>query len=77
MRKEINVEDANAKISAQVENIDMRIKKIEHDVAANKQVAMEKKKKKDDRGAIQALRKAKMLEKELTKLEGQSLMLEQ
>ena len=54
----------------------MRIKKIEHDVAANKQVAIEKKKKKDDRGAIQALRKAKMLEKELTKLEGQQLMLE-
>lgn len=61
----------------QVENINMRINKIEHDVAANKKLAMEKKKKKDDRGAIQALRKAKMLEKELTKLEGQMLMLEQ
>ena len=48
----------------------MRIKKIENDVNRLKQEALEKKKKKDDRGAIQALRKAKMMEKELAKLEG-------
>ena len=39
-------------MQTQTENIDMRIKKIEHDVAANKKMAIEKKKKKDDRGAI-------------------------
>ena len=55
----------------------MRIKKIENDVAALKKQAIEKKKKKDDRGAIAALRKAKMYEKELAKLEGQSMMLDQ
>ena len=55
----------------------MRIKKIENDVGALKKQAVEKKKKKDDRGAIAALRKAKMYEKELAKLEGQSMMLEQ
>ena len=48
----------------------MRTKKIENDVNRLKTEAMEKKKKKDDRGAIAALRKAKMMEKELAKLEG-------
>ena len=33
-------------------------------------MAMEKKKKKDDKGAIAALRRAKMYEKEVAKLEG-------
>jgi hypothetical protein len=68
---------AQDKLQTQVENIDMRIKKIENDVGALKKQAVEKKKKKDDRGAIAALRKAKMYEKELAKLEGQSMMLEQ
>ena len=48
----------------------MRIKKVENDVLALKKLALEKKQKKDDRGAIAALRKAKMYEKELGKLEG-------
>ena len=55
----------------------MRIKKIENDVTRLKKEALEKKKKKDDRGAVASLRKAKMYEKELAKLEGQSVMLEQ
>ena len=45
-------------------------KKIENDVNRLKQEALEKKKKKDDRGAVASLRKAKMMEKELAKLEG-------
>ena len=48
----------------------MRKKKIENDVNRLKLEALERKKKKDDRGAIAALRKAKMMEKELAKLEG-------
>jgi hypothetical protein len=48
----------------------MRMKKLEHDILENKKTAIEKKKKKDDAGAIRALRKAKMLEKEVGKLEG-------
>ena len=55
----------------------MRIKKIEHDVATQKKIAMEKNAKKDKRGALAALRKSKMYEKELAKLEGQAVMLEQ
>ena len=55
----------------------MRIKKIEHDVAQQKKLAIEKNAKKDKRGALAALRKSKMYEKELAKLEGQSVMLEQ
>ena len=37
---------------------------------------MEKNAKKDKRGALAALRKSKMYEKELAKLEGQAVMLE-
>ena len=55
----------------------MRIKHLEHNVATNKQDAIAKKKQNNSRGAIIALRKAKMLETELGKLEGQQLMLMQ
>ena len=48
----------------------MRTKKIENDAGRLRAEAMDRKKKKDDRGAIAALRKAKMMEKELAKLEG-------
>lgn len=73
----VDVTATNEKLSAQVENIEMRTKKIENDVLKFKQLAIEKKKKNDTRGAVQALRKAKMYEKELAKLEGQAMMLEQ
>ena len=54
----------------------MRIKKIENDVASNKKLAIEKAKKGDKRSAAQYLRKAKMYEAQLPKLEGQILMLQ-
>ena len=54
-----------------LENIEMRIKHLEHNAGENRKEAVTKKKAKDDRGAIMALRKAKMLEGELGKLEGQ------
>lgn len=55
----------------------MRIKKIENDANNYKKVAIEKKKAGDSRGAVIALRKSKMYDKELAKLEGQSMMIEQ
>ena len=65
------------KMQGQIENIDMRIKKIENDANNYKKVAIEKKKAGDSRGAVIALRKSKMYDKELAKLEGQSMMIEQ
>ena len=62
--------ETNSKLADQVENIQMRIKKIENDITKYKKEALMKKQKKDDRGAVAALRRAKMVEKELTKLEG-------
>ena len=53
-----------------VENINERLDKVEKDVTRMKQEALQKKKAKDERGALNALRKAKMYEKELAKLEG-------
>lgn len=55
----------------------MRIKELENDVSAHKKLAVEKKKAGDSRGAVIALRKSKMYDKELAKLEGQSMMIEQ
>ena len=55
----------------------MRIKKLENDTNEYKQQAIQKKKAGDNRGAVIALRKSKMFEKELAKLEGQSMMMEQ
>ena len=65
------------KMQDQIENIDMRIKKLENDSGMYKKQAIEKKKAGDSRGAVIALRKSKMYEKELAKLEGQSMMMEQ
>ena len=55
----------------QIEDIDMRIKKIENDSKKLKQEALAKMKAGDKRAAGFALRKSKMQEKELLKLEGQ------
>ena len=75
--KPVDVTGTLGKLSEQVENTELRIKKIEGDVTRLKAEAIARKKKKDDRGAVACLRKAKMYEKELAKLEGQSAMLEQ
>ena len=73
----VDINAAQQKLQDQVENINMRIKKIENDANDLKREAVERGKKKDKRGALHCLRKAKMQEKELAKLEGQSIMLEQ
>ena len=62
--------EAINKLQAQADAVDKRIKVLEARVADSKKLALEKKKAKDDRGARNALRNAKMLEKELMKLDG-------
>lgn len=65
------------KMQAQIENIEMRIKKLDNDQQMYKKQALEKNKAGDKRAAVIALRKSKMFEKELAKLEGQQMMMEQ
>ena len=59
----IDVNGATEKLQAKVEDIDMRIKKLENQMNDYRTLALEKKKKKDNTGAVNALRKAKMFEK--------------
>ena len=73
----VDTQNTIQKMQGQIENIDMRIKKIENDANNYKKIAVDKKKAGDSRGAVIALRKSKMYDKELAKLEGQSMMIEQ
>ena len=73
---EVDAGVTQEKIREQVENIEMRIKKIENDSKALKAQALAKMKAGDKRSAGFLLRKSKMGEKELLKLEGQALTLE-
>ena len=66
-----------AKLTEQCNNIGKRIKVVENKSNDAKKVALERKKAGDQRGALQALKQSKMYEKELAKLDGQQLMLEQ
>ena len=54
----------------------MRIKKLENDQENFKKQAVAKAKAGDKKAGALLLRKAKMVEKELVKLEGQSIILE-
>ena len=72
----VDVAAANEKLNGQVENIEMRIKKLENDQKSYKQAAIAKAKAGDKKGAAMQLRKSKMMDKELVKLEGQSIILE-
>ncbi|CDW78314.1 vacuolar sorting protein [Stylonychia lemnae] len=65
------------RLSEQIENVQKRSKKIEMDMKRLLQEALEKKKAKDTRGAVFALKRKKMLEKEVAKLDGQMVLLEQ
>ena len=73
----VDTQSTIQKMQSQIENIDLRIKKLENDATSYKKLAVEKKKNGDSRGAVIALRKSKMYDKELAKLEGQSMMIEQ
>ena len=64
-------------LNTQCENVKKRINVLENRTTALKQEALAKRKAKDERGALMALKKMKMFEKELQKLDGQCIMLEQ
>ena len=72
----INQEETIQKLTEQCANIEKRIKVVENKSAEMKKVALARKKAGDQRGALQALKQSKMYEKELAKLDGQQLMLE-
>ncbi|TNV75579.1 hypothetical protein FGO68_gene16148 [Halteria grandinella] len=65
------------RISDQIDNIEKRIKKIEVDMKTFLEEALCKKRANDQRGALFALKRKKMLEKEVSKLDGQMTLLEQ
>ena len=73
----INVKGAREGLSDKVEDINMKLKQTENQRNEHLEVAKAKKKAGDERGAMQALRKKKLLEKRLATLEGQSVMMEQ
>ena len=74
---QVDVAGTKAKLDEQIENIEMRIKKIEKNMVDFKQQALERMKKGEKKQAALLLRKSKMQEKELIKLEGQNIILEQ
>ena len=65
------------KLEGQCEVINKRIKVFETRINDAKATALTKKKAGDQRGAMMALRQMKMFQGELTKLDGQQIMLEQ
>ena len=73
---QIDAQETITKLNAQCENVQKRINVVENKMADMKREALEKRKKKDDRGALICLQKMKMYEKEVKKLDGQSIMLE-
>ena len=65
------------KLNNQCETINKRIKVYENKIQDAKADALAKKKAGNQRGAILAMKQMKMYEGELTKLDGQQIMLEQ
>ena len=64
-------------LSNKVDDINMKLKQTENQMEELFETAKSKKKAGDERGAIAALRKKKMLEKRVATLEGQSIMMEE
>ena len=64
-------------LTRQCEIVEKRIKVLDNKSKELKATALAKKKAGDQRGALLALKQSKMQEKELAKLDGQSMMLEQ
>lgn len=76
-KKNLDAHAVSEQLAQKIEDIGIRIKKMDNDSAELKKKAVAKKKAGDNRGAIVLLKKSKMYEKELAKLEGQMMMLEQ
>ena len=64
------------KLDNQIENIEKREKVLENKIKSLKMEAITKKKAKDNRGAIHALKQSKMYEKELAKIDGMKTLME-
>ena len=65
------------RLENQCATIEKRVKVMENKIKDAKAQALAKKKAGDQRGAVMALKAMKMYEGELTKLDGQQIMLEQ
>ena len=75
--QQVDPREAMNKLDAQYEAVNKRINVIENRVKESKATALAKRKAKDERGALNALRQMKMYEKELQKLDGQQAVLSQ
>ena len=75
--KEVDPREAINKLQAQNDAVQKRINVLENRVKETKAQALAKRKAKDERGALNALRQMKMYEKELQKLDGQAAVLTQ
>ena len=74
---QINPDQTLERLEGQCSTIEKRIKVMENQIKDAKATALAKKKAGDIRGATLALKKMKMYEGEITKLDGQQMMLEQ
>ena len=72
---EANPQEMIEKLNTQIETVEKRVKVLENRTADYKATAIAKKKAKDNRGALMAMKQMKMMEKELAKLDGQQVML--
>ena len=76
-KEEVDPREAINKLQAQNDAITKRINVLEARTKEAKANAIAKRKVKDERGALNALRQMKMYEQELKKLDGQQAMLSQ
>ena len=74
-KQEVDPREAINKLQAQNDAITKRINVLENRVKEAKTTAIAKRKAKDERGALNALRSMKMYEQELKKLDGQQAVL--
>ncbi len=75
--KPVDASASMQNLQAQSDNLEKRIKVLDNNVKDLKNEAVAKKRAKDQRGALHALKKAKMKEKEVAKLDGMKILLEQ
>lgn len=73
----VNAQNSISRLKDQSDNLDKRIKVLENNVKDLKNEAVAKKRGKDQRGAIHALKQAKMKEKEVAKLDGMKILMDQ
>ncbi len=77
VKKAINTEQLLQNIGQQIDTISKRQKLLENKTASLTQEALKLKKAKNIKGAVLALKKKKLLEQELNKIDGMKMLLEQ